>query len=86
MLSAVHHQCPNCHGFVDVENFVQARVVNPSTHEVRTDEFLYCEFCERGYERSVYADGSVYPLEYIHKTEPVNFGKFLQRMEDARAA
>ena len=80
MLVAELQQCPRCRGTVDVEHFAVA------LFEDRRDEFLFCEFCAYGIERSVYDSGEVCTLTFRERSEPRAFGKFLQRLEDARAA
>ena len=72
--------CPHCDGTIPREDFVTAQFPG------REDTFIYCEFCGIGQEISVYDDGQVLPLDYHERTEPVAFGKFLQRLEDARVA
>jgi hypothetical protein len=80
MMRSETHSCPICGGAVNVEHYAVTRQPD------REDRFLYCEFCERGFECSLYPDGDVLALDFVRRTEPVNFGKFLQRLEDARAA
>lgn len=80
MQSTEIHTCPRCAGAINREHYAEARF------EYYTDRFLYCEFCEMGWETSEYRDGEAFTLEYVARIEPVNFGKFLQRLEGARAA
>lgn len=80
MLVSGTHYCIKCGGAVNREHHTMVKL------EDRDDVFLYCEFCERGWETSTYDDGEVYVLTYVARTEPKEFGKFLQRMEDALAA
>lgn len=80
MLVSGTHCCMRCGGAVNREHHTVVKL------EDRTDEFLYCEFCGLGWETSTYDDGEISVLDYVEKTEPRNFGKFLQRLEDALAA
>ena len=80
MLSDRTYECPRCGGAIDLENFSEVRL------DDRIDRFLRCEHCDVGWESSQYANGDLYVLDYHERTEPVNFGKFVQRLEDARAA
>jgi len=80
MLRVELHQCPQCEGVIDRQHFAQVEFVD------RVDEHLYCDFCGRGWEVSRYRDGDFFVLDFNERTEPINFGKFLQRLEDARVA
>jgi uncharacterized protein with PIN domain len=80
MIASGTHCCLKCSGAVNREHHTVAQ------HDDRVDEFLYCEFCGRGWETSTYEDGEIYVLTYIARTEPMQFHKFLQRLEDALAA
>jgi len=80
MLDQKIHECPRCESPVPREHFASRKL------EHRVDEFLYCEFCGYGVELSRYPDDGVFALDFQEKTEPVNFGKFLQRLELARVA
>jgi endogenous inhibitor of DNA gyrase (YacG/DUF329 family) len=80
MLTHELHECPRCESPVPREDYARVRI------DDRTDEFMHCPFCGYGLEVSRYSDGAIYVLDYQERTEPVNFGRFLQRLEDARAA
>ena len=80
MLVSGTHYCKRCAGAVNREHHTLAR------HDGRVDEFLYCEFCGLGWETSTYDDEEVHVQSYVARTEPKQFGKFLQRLEDALAA
>jgi len=80
MLTINFQECPKCGGGIDRRNYTEVRGVD------RVTKMLYCEFCDVGYEAEFYDDGYVFALHYSARIEPVNLGRFLQRMEDARAA
>ena len=80
MLASGTHACIVCGGSVNREHHTKAR------HQDRVDEFLYCAFCGLGWETSTYDDGDIFVLDHVEKTEPYDFAKFLQRLEDALAA
>jgi hypothetical protein len=72
--------CPNCGGAIPREHSAEIR-----THWY-TETLIYCEFCERGWEFSASRDGEFLSLDYHARTEPVNFGRFLERLDRARVA
>ena len=74
------HECPKCGGSIERKNFAERRFVD------RVDKFLRCEFCGYGIECSQYHSGELYALDFQERTEPVSYGKFLQRLESARVA
>jgi len=78
--------CPRCQGAIPREHYVQALPDDFGYFESR----LYCEFCGLGLETLwQLRDGEPYEefsLTVFGDSEPVNFGKFLQRLEDTRAA
>ena len=80
MMTTALQECPRCGGAINRENFAVVE------HSDRIDRFMACEFCCVGWEWSEYPDGEVQPLDFHERTEPRAFGKFLQRLEDARAA
>ena len=80
MLATEIQHCPRCGGAINRENNVTAK------RDHYDDRFLHCEFCGVGWESSVYADGDWSMLDFNERTEPVQFGKFLQRLEAARVA
>ena len=82
MLSATVHNCPRCGGAVGLEHY--ARAVVPTPGHDRVEEFVYCEFCERGWETTTYADGERFVLDFVNATEPLNFAKFLRRLAAAK--
>jgi len=86
MMTQTIQQCPRCHGAIPREHYARERIYDKPTHEHRTDEFLYCAFCERGWEVSIYPGGEVFRLDFVARTEPLNFARFLKRLEAARAA
>ena len=80
MLAHDLHECPRCESPVARDCYAR----KPCDGCV--EEFLHCDFCGYGLEVARYPDGAVYVLDYQERTEPVNFGRFLQRLENARAA
>lgn len=80
MIAGTIQQCPRCEGAINRENHAVVE------HEDRVDHFMVCDFCCVGWEWSQYEGGEIQPLDFQEKTEPRAFGKFLQRLEDARAA
>lgn len=80
MLDATVHCCPRCGGAIAREAYATRRLPD------RVDQFMLCEFCGIGFERSLYPDGDIFALEYHERLEPVCFGKFCQRLADAHAA
>ena len=86
MLDETLHDCPRCDSPVPREHYARTRVRARDLCSSRTDEFLWCEFCGYGIEVSRYPDGEVFAVDFQERTEPVNFGKFLQRLELARVA
>lgn len=80
MLKTEIHECPRCSGAISRESYAEKRV------DDRTDKYLRCEFCGYGVEVSQYDSGEVYAVDFQERTEPVNYGKFLQRLESARVA
>lgn len=80
MLVSGIHCCPRCDGAVDRKHHTMVKVAD------RVDRFLYCAFCGLGWETSTYDDGDIFVLDHVEKTEPVDFGNFLQRLEAALAA
>jgi len=79
LLTELQH-CPCCTGALNREH---ATVELREGFETR---FLYCEHCEQGFEIDTYKDGTVHALHFICRTEPIAFGKFLQRLETAASA
>ena len=80
MLTCDIHFCPCCEGAIHPENYAVVRF------EDRVDTYMYCEFCHWGLERTAYEDGDVFQLDFRQRTEPVNFDRFLERLEEARVA
>ena len=80
MLALDLQNCPRCGGVIAREHHAIAR------HSDRIDHWLHCDFCGIGWETSEYSDGDILALDYRRRTEPVAFGRFLQRLEDARCA
>lgn len=80
MIRAQPQDCPRCGGRIAQDDCVQVR--RPDCVE----DYLHCEFCGYGIERAVYDGGDVLLLDYQRRTEPVCYGKFLQRLESARVA
>jgi len=76
----VQQQCPRCSGAIPREHATKV------VFEDCVDTFLFCDFCGYGLEMTVFPDGTILPLEFFERTEPRCFGKFLQRLEDARVA
>jgi len=79
-----HQECPQCGATLSAEHF--AKEVLPK-HEVT---LLHCEFCSHGWETLWKEQGGVlheqYTLEFDAKRDAVDYGKFLQRLKDRRAA
>jgi len=74
-------QCSRCHGLIARENF--AVIDKPACVET----LLLCEHCDCGVE-AVFekVDGDLrlaFHVDYQQRTEPVNFGRFIQRLRDA---
>ena len=80
MLKIDIQECPKCGGCIERNDFAEVR--SPD----RVLKMLWCEFCGVGFEAEFYDDGYVFALDYQMRTEPVNVGRFLQRLADARAA
>ena len=78
--------CPRCEGAIAREHYVQL----PPDEDGYFETLLYCPFCGFGLEsRWKLIDGQPiedFSLTLFAATEPINFGKFLQRLEDSRAA
>jgi len=78
------HQCPKCHGFISREH---AAIEDLVTDQVT---YLYCDFCGFGLETLWHKlpEGLVekFTIEHRATRDPVDLGKFLQRLHDARAA
>ena len=80
MLVMETHHCPECDGAIAREFYAVDRVGGRETAH------LYCDFCHVVWETDVYADHEVFALDYRARTEPDNFARALQRLEDARLA
>lgn len=80
MIAPPIHECPICGGAFDVGNS------SYEEHKCYTDFFFLCDFCHRGWEISLCDDDGRFEMDYYEKTEPVNFGQFVRRLEAARAA
>ncbi len=80
MLVMETHHCPECGGAIAREYYAVI------TADERKTSYLYCDFCDVVWETAIYAGSEVFAVDYRARTEPVNFGKALQRLEDARLA
>lgn len=73
-------ECPHCGGGIEPSHYAEQRT------EFALDRFLLCDFCGVGWEKSEYADGGAFVLDYHAATEPQSFGAFKQRLRDALMA
>ena len=80
MLLTPIHECPQCGSALPREDCPVVKVPGRETH------YFNCEFCGFGIELDLYPDGEIFYLDFYERTEPKNYGKFLQRLKDARAA
>jgi hypothetical protein len=79
-------QCPRCGGAINREHFAR----EPLPHDRKEITLLYCAYCDFGIETlwSVTDDrhSEEFSLEFDPRKDPVELGKFLQRLHDRRAA
>ena len=80
MLSPNPQQCPICTGAINRENSTVVHLLD------RTVEAMLCEYCKIAWLVETYEDGEVFSLEFHERTEPACFEKFVEELEDARAA
>ncbi len=80
MLSDKTFECPRCQGAIARENFAVRR------NDYFIERYLLCDFCGYGVETTECGDGEVFTVDYLARTEPKNFQRFLDRLADARAA
>ena len=80
MLIVEIQECPKCGGAVDAEHVAVVEL------EDRRDEFFLCAFCGYGIEQSVYRDNTVQRLDFVERTEPIQFALFVERLRKAVAA
>ncbi len=84
MFNVRHQQCPQCEQCVSVED-----VATEDLHDHMVT-FVLCEFCGIGVETLWKKVGDGYEEDFSvtfnEHRDPVKFGKFTQRLLDARAA
>jgi len=73
-------QCPQCGGAIASHHYTEQR------YDTHVDRFLHCDHCDLVVECSDYHDGTRYRLDYHARTEPINYGKALARLEAASLA
>ena len=83
---ADHQECPQCGGAIHREHFAR----EPLPRHAKEITLLYCAHCGHGLETlwSVTGGGHQedFSLEFDRHDDPVELGKFLQRLHDRRAA
>lgn len=77
-LMAEIQMCPQCECPLNRENVV----VVPCENHIKI--WLYCEFCNKGWEIERWPDGYFLKLDYQARTEPANFARFMERFTKAR--
>lgn len=85
MILATVQQCPQCTGCISREHTATEELAEYAV------TYIYCEFCSVGIETlwrhtASGNDEEVFTLRHNGQTNPVELGKFLQRLETARAA
>lgn len=84
MIATKVQECPRCGGAVNCEHTATEDLY---THVLT---YLYCDFCGVGIEtlwkHTPICDEHVLTVHHSGAKDPVELGKFLQRLENARAA
>ncbi len=87
MLRSETHECPQCTGAVNRENYAADESRNAGGALICTRIYLYCEHCRVGFEFETDPTGDILMLPFDERSDPPKvFRGFLQRLEDARVA